>query len=70
MPYDWKWVFDPESPTNRYLNESFTPGKTFRCVIDIFLVSPNVEVLQNATLSLNFCSSDHNPIEMSFMLVK
>jgi len=70
MPQSWKWVFDPESPTNRYLNESYTAEHTFRCLIDIFLVSPNVEVLQNKTIDLNFRNSDHNPIEMCFRLIK
>jgi len=69
MPNDWKWVFDPKSPTNRYLNESYKPGKTFRSIIDIFLVSPNVEVIQNRTIDLNFTNSDHNPISMIFKLI-
>jgi len=68
MPDSWKWVFDPKTPTNRYLNELYTPGKTTRCVLDIFLVSPNVEVLENKTTDLNFRNSDHNPIEMKFKL--
>jgi endonuclease/exonuclease/phosphatase family metal-dependent hydrolase len=70
MPASWKWVFDPEHPTNRYLNETYTPGHTFRCLIDMFLVSPNVEVLHNKTIDLNFRNSDHNPIEMNFRLIK
>ncbi len=70
MPASWKWVFDPEHPTNRYLNETYSPGHTFRCLIDIFLVSPNVEVLHNKTIDLNFRNSDHNPIEMNFRLIK
>lgn len=68
MPAEWKWAFDPKSPTNRYLNESYKTGKTFRLIIDIFLVSPNIEVLQNQTCDLNFQNSDHNPISMSFKL--
>jgi endonuclease/exonuclease/phosphatase family metal-dependent hydrolase len=70
MPADWNWVFDPEFPTNRYLNETYTPGHTFRCLIDMFLVSPNVEVLHNKTIDLSFRNSDHNPIEMNFRLIK
>lgn len=70
MPDIWKWVFDPETPTNRYLNELYTPGKTTRCILDIFLISPNVEVLENKTTDLNFRNSDHNPIEMKFKLMK
>lgn len=69
LPNDWRWVYDPKSPTNRYLNESFTPGKTFRSIIDIFLVSPNIAVLQSQTFDLKFRNSDHNPISMSFKLL-
>ena len=68
MPADWKWAFDPEHPTNRYLNEPYQPGKTFRCLIDFFLVSPNVEVVQSKTIDLNFRNSDHNPVTMKFKL--
>jgi len=68
LPDNWKWVYDPQSPTNRYLNESFVPGKTNRCIIDMFLVSPNVEVLHNKTFDLQFKNSDHNPINMRFKM--
>jgi len=68
MPADWKWAYDPLTPSNRYLNTSYIPGSTFRCLIDHFLVSPNVEVLQNSTFDLNFKNSDHNPIRMSCKL--
>jgi endonuclease/exonuclease/phosphatase family metal-dependent hydrolase len=68
MPSGWKWAFDPSAPTNRYLNESYVPGKTFCCLIDHFLVSPNIGVIQNQTINLNFQNSDHNPILMKFRL--
>lgn len=68
MPNDWKWVFDTTTPTNRYLETPYIPGKTFRSILDIFLVSPNVEVISNKTIDLNFRNSDHNPISMSFKL--
>ncbi len=69
MPNTWKWIFDPQTPTNRYLNEAYSPGKTVRCVIDQFLISPNIEVLDNKTFDLRFRNSDHNPITMSFKLL-
>lgn len=68
MPSDWKWAFDPSLPTNRYLKTSFIPGETFCCLIDFFLVSPNVGVVENKTINLNFRNSDHNPITMKFRL--
>lgn len=70
MPSGWKWAYDPTAPTNRYLNESYIPGQSFCCLIDHFLVSPNVEVLYNQTIHLNFLNSDHNPIVMEFLLKK
>ena len=69
MPDTWKWVYDPETPTNRYLIDAYLPGKTPACLIDFFLVSPNVEILSTRTLKLNFRNSDHNPITMRFKLL-
>ena len=68
MPIDWKWIYDPKSPTNRYLNVPYTQGETYSSIIDFFLVSPNVEVLENRTFNLNFLNSDHNPISLHFKL--
>ena len=68
MPETWKWACDTTSPTNRYLLTSYHPEKTFSCIIDFFLVSPNVEVIQNKTYHLHFQNSDHNPTSMTFML--
>jgi hypothetical protein len=70
MPAGWKWAYEAESPTNRYLNEVYHPEKTFKCLIDFFLVSPNVEVIQNKTFDLNFRNADHNPVWMQFKLRK
>lgn len=70
LPGGWKWAFDPALPTNRYLNEAYHSGSTFRCLIDFFLVSPNVEVLEVKTHNLNFRNSDHNPVSMRFGLKK
>jgi len=68
LPNDWKWVFDPELSTNRYMNESYISGKTVECLIDYYLVSPNIEVLHNKTFKLDFRNSDHNPISISIKL--
>ena len=68
MPAGWKWVYDDQWPTNRYLNTIYISGKTFCCLIDFFLVSPNVEVVGNKTFNLNFRNSDHNPISLKFRL--
>jgi len=68
MPKGWSWVFDPASPTNRYLNESYTPGHSYTCILDFFLVSPNVNVLRYQTMNMDFKNSDHNPVTLQFTL--
>lgn len=68
LPKEWNWVYDPKSPTNRYLNNAYQQGKTFSSIIDFFLTSPNIEILTSCTFNLNFRNSDHNPIIMNFTL--
>ena len=67
LPEDWQWVFDPALPTNRNVNEEYNKGITKTTIIDYFAVSPNLDVIENKTLSDNFEFSDHQPI---FMRVK
>lgn len=65
---DWQWVFDPKTPTNRKLSTSYNADSTFTTLIDFYLVSPNVEVLNVHTHHLDFAYSDHQPIQMSIRL--
>lgn len=67
MPSGWQWVFDPSTPTNRYLDRPYS--KSCRAiVIDFFLLSPNVQVADLSTINLNFKYSDHNPVKLAFIL--
>jgi len=66
FPQDWQWVYDPEIPTNRDVNQVYQKGKTHTTIIDFFVVSPNVEVLEIKTNDLGFEWSDHQPVEMRF----
>lgn len=68
LPEGWNWVYDASAPTNRYLNEPYTEGKTFRSILDFFLVSPNITVINSKTQDLNFQNADHNPVFIQFML--
>ena len=61
-PAGWTWVVDPTSPTNRTLDQPYRAGVNYTSVIDGFLVSPNVEVLDVETVDLDFAHSDHNPV--------
>ncbi len=61
-PPGWSWAYDPSAPTNRSVSQPWRPGENYLTVIDGFLVSPNVEVLQVQTDDLRFAYSDHNPV--------
>lgn len=64
----WSVVYDAETPTNRYLNELYKVGQTKTTLIDFFIISPNIKLLQRYTAPLNFIDSDHNPIYVKITL--
>lgn len=64
----WKWVFDDSVPTNRKLYEPFVKGQTDEVVIDYFLVSPNVNVIDVRGVDLGFRNSDHQPVYVKLSL--
>ena len=65
----WTWAFDPELPTNRDVDKPFHPEKTTCTIIDYFLVSPNIEVMEVKTTDLRFEHSDHHPVKLRFRLM-
>jgi len=62
MPVGWTWAYDDSIPSNRNLRTAFEKGKTFTTVIDYFLLSPNVELLQVHGQNMDFAYSDHQPV--------
>lgn len=46
----------------------YEPGKTFTCTVDGFLVTDNVEVVSSEVLNEQFMYSDHNPVQIHFIL--
>lgn len=68
MPDNWIWAYDSSEPTNRYLNEPYAFGKTYTGILDFFLLSPNVELMECKSHNLQFKHSDHNPVLLSFKL--
>jgi len=69
MP-EWQWVFDETTPTNRCLASSYQPKYSPTTVIDYFLVSPNIKVIDYGTCNLFFKYSDHNPVYIKVTLIK
>ena len=66
FPADWTIAFDPEVPTNRDLDQTYFRGSTRTTVIDYFVCSPNVDVIETSGITLMFEQSDHNPVMMQF----
>jgi hypothetical protein len=68
FPLDWNWIFDPEMPSNRNVDEPYTRGETPTTIIDFFVVSPNISVEMVKTQDLGFAWSDHQPVIMKFKI--
>lgn len=69
----WSFAYDLETPSCRLLNQPYDPEDTENTqyyVIDGFIVSPNVELLEVETLDLGFENSDHNPVLLSVSLAE
>jgi len=68
MPSEWKWAFDPSVPTNRGVTEPFDKSSTETTILDYFLISPNLELLEVKTLDMGFEFSDHHPVQIKLKL--
>ncbi|MDO9510866.1 MAG: hypothetical protein Q7J34_03835 [Bacteroidales bacterium] len=64
----WTDAFDPQTPTNRSVENIYHKGKTITSIIDFFVCSPNIEVIQIQTISLEFGNSDHQPSTIKIRL--
>lgn len=63
----WKIAADFSVPTNRK-NDTPLNEDTYRTVIDYFMVSPNIEIIEEKGLNEEFKYSDHNPIFIKIRL--
>ncbi len=61
-PAGWQWVVDPKRPTVRTAHKPYVPGENMTLIVDGFLASPNVEILEVQTTDQGFHYSDHNPV--------
>ncbi len=69
MSEGWKWSFDTKVKTNRKLKKAYVEGKTFSTIIDFYLTSPNIEVVEVNGHELNFEFSDHQPVQLKVKLL-
>ena len=65
----WAIAFDPDYPTNRDVSAPYVPGLTPTTIIDYFMCSPNIKVLDVKTLYDGFKNSDHQPVYLRFELL-
>ncbi len=65
----WQWAYDPNIATNRALDAPFDPDATYQCIIDFYLLSPNIEILEVKTIDQQFQFSDHQPVTLKARLV-
>ena len=67
LPEGWHFAYDTSVPSCRLLNQPYDPSDlthTQHYVIDGYILSPNVELKEVATLDLGFADSDHNPVRL------
>lgn len=67
-PDNFSWALDMSSPTMRDPSLPFKKGSSFVGIVDGFLVSDNVRILESKTLDNNFKNSDHHPTYIKFEL--
>ncbi len=58
----YKWAADKTVPSNRTVDIPYKEDVNFLSVIDGFLISPNIEVINTKGINLEFENSDHNPV--------
>lgn len=58
----WQIAYDPAYPTNRDLSSPYENGKTYTSILDFFVCSPNISILETTTLYDGFANSDHHAV--------
>jgi len=62
---EWIWAYDPKLPTNRRVKTPYDQASSLTTIIDFYLLSPNMQVLEVQTVDLDFAYSDHQPVQLS-----
>ena len=69
QPKGYQWAYDGSIPTVREAHAPYDSNDTFTAVIDGFLVSDNVQILDIRTHDLDFGPSDHHPVTCKIRLL-
>jgi endonuclease/exonuclease/phosphatase family metal-dependent hydrolase len=66
LPEDWKFAVDLTIPTARSQERPYVKGESFTTIIDGFVTSPNVSVLEVKAINKDFLYTDHHPVLARF----
>lgn len=68
-PTHYTWAVDGQQASVRGVDKAYVPNNTFQAVIDGFLVSDNIQIVSvQGRGDFEFEHSDHNPVELKFIL--
>lgn len=67
--HNYSWAVDPSVPTVRSNEQAYVKDENFVAIIDGFLVSNNIEIVEVKGIDLQFENSDHNPVILTFKLL-
>ncbi len=59
------WAVDASTPSVRTAEKPYVPGENYTLVIDGFLVSDSLEIVNVVTKDLSFSPSDHHPVTLT-----
>lgn len=65
LPKGFRIWYNPGAPTNRTVAEPYNPGSTYRTLIDYFIASPGLELVDIETIDLYFQWTDHQPVVLT-----
>jgi len=66
---NWNFVADKTVPSCRLADKPYVKEENFLYVVDGFLLSQNIKVIEMKGVCLEFKHSDHNPVYLRFELV-
>lgn len=65
---NWTWAADKSKTSNRKLEAPYVKGETAEVVIDYFLLSPNLSLIEVKGIDKGFAYSDHEPVFVKITL--
>ncbi|MBA7548071.1 hypothetical protein ES705_40517 [subsurface metagenome] len=65
---NWKKIYSDSVPSNRRIKTPYTKGQTLTTVIDFYIASPNISVVNVKPHDMDFLFSDHQPLLICFIL--